>query len=228
MSKFIQGFLWKEYKILRSRILSSVIGGILLFFVIYSFFENIIIKKNNAISFISGQQKALIFSTMVLAYLSTIFIMKFREEKLSGIMEIELSLPISMKKVVAVKLVSYLIIINIFAFLSMLGGSLLAHMFLGFNGSVILDFKYIIIQNILLFLYGLMNAYATWCCSGYGYKLMLMLSNIMICIILQDIWKTFLGSDLNRVHIIICIFILLSVSVFCFLKFDKEKAILSC
>ena len=228
MNKFICGFLWKEYKIMRSRITSSVISGILVFFVLYSFFENIIMEKNSAISLVSCQQKAWTFSAMILAYLSSIFIMKFREEKLSGIMEIELSLPISMKKIVVVKLVCYLIIINIFMLLSLIGGGLLTRIFLGIDVIFAFNVRYIIIQNVLLLLYGVMNAYATWCCGNFGYKLMLMLSNIMICIILQGIWKMFLGNDINGGSIIVCIIVLLSVSVFSFLKLDKEKAILSC
>ena len=227
MNKYIGGFLWKEYKIMQSRILTSVMSGTLLFGVLYIFFERIMTNSNTILCMVD-QKKVGIFSMMIFTYISAIFIMRFREEKLSGIMEIELSLPITIKKIVVAKLVSYLIIINIFLILSLIGGCSLVYIFFNLNSLFIFDFRYIIIQNAILFIYGIMVAYGTWCCSNLGYKLMLLLSNIMICIFLQNVWKLFMGININGVSIVINVSIIILVSMYCYFKFDKEKAILSC
>ncbi len=211
--------LYKEYRILLNRIKSYLFAVLMGYAVILLIMWSVL--KNSAVN-VDSNNLLILYSTVYMGFLSFLYAMRYWEEKITGTMEYSFVLNMSIRRIILLKNIAYLIFGNVLLIIFFVISSVI---FFQFSISNLLIT--IIVYILLAFPYGLINGSGMWCLKSGAAKVLQLISMGIIFSSIGIIWKV---KDVNTIGYFLPLFLtfdglLWIISIILFLKADKEKAI---
>jgi len=210
---------YKEYRLLLNRIKSYLfavlMGYVLILIIMWLALKEVTNAANSA-------NILIIYTTIYMGFLSFLYLMRFWEEKIAGTMEYSFVLYKSIKRIIFLKNIVYLLIGFFFLVVFFAISSIIFLKFSIFN-LAIATIAYV----MLVFPYGLVNGSGMWCLKSGAAKVIQLVSMGIIFSSIGLIWK---ATDVSIMKFYLPAFLMFDgilwiIGVVLFLRADKEKAI---